>query len=48
MAELVEGLEEVLLDNFKPKRITRIGTLASLLVRQALMTFLRENQDVFA
>ena len=48
VAELVEGLEEVLLDNFKPKRITRIGTLASLLVRQALMTFLRENQDVFA
>ena len=48
VAELVEGLEEVLLENFKPKRITRIGTLTSLLVRQALMTFLRENQDVFA
>ena len=48
MAELVEGLEEVLLDNFKPKQITRISTLASLLIRQALMTFLRENQDVFA
>ena len=48
VAELVEGLEEVLLENFKPKRITRIDTLASLLVRQALMTFLRENQDVFA
>ena len=48
VAESVEGLEEVLLDDSKPERITRIGTLASLLVRQALLTFLRENQDVFA
>ena len=28
--------------------MTRIGTLASQLVRQALTAFLRENQDVFA
>ena len=28
--------------------MTRIGTLASPPVRQALITFLRENQDVFA
>ena len=44
----VEGLEEVLLNDSKPERITRIGTLASLPVKQALTTFLRENQDVFA
>ena len=48
VAEPVKGLEEILLDNSRPKRITRIGTLASLPVRQALMTFLRENQDIFA
>ena len=47
-AESVEGWEEVLLDNSRPERITRIGTLASPPVRQALTTFLRENQDVFA
>ena len=46
-AEPVEGLEEVLLDDSRLKRTTRIGTLASQPVRQALTTFLRENQDVF-
>ena len=29
VAELVEGLEEVLLDDSRPERTTRIGTLAS-------------------
>ena len=48
VAELVEGLEEILLNNSRPDRTTRIGTLASPLVCQALMTFLKENQDVFA
>ena len=48
VAESVEGLEEVLLDDSRPERTTRIGTLASSPVRQALTTFLRENQDVFA
>jgi len=48
VAKPVEGLEEVLLNDSKPERITRIGTLASLPVKQALTTFLRENQDVFA
>ena len=48
VAEPVEGLEEILLDNSRPKWTTRIDTLANLLVRQALTTFLRENQDVFA
>ena len=48
VAKPVEGLEEVLLNDSKPERITKIGTLPSLAVRQALTTFLRENQDVFA
>ena len=47
VAEPVEGLEEILLDNSRPERKTRIGTLASPPIRQALMTFLRKNQDVF-
>ena len=48
VVEAIERLEEILLDDSKPDRTTRIGTLASLMVRQALMTFLKENQDVFA
>ena len=36
------------LDDAQPKRTTRIGTLASWSVRQALTAFLRANQDVFA
>ena len=48
VTELVEGLEEILLDNFRPEQTTRIGTFASPPVRQALTAFLKENQDVFA
>ena len=48
MAEPVERLEEILLNNSKPDRTTRIGTLANSIVYQALTTFLKENQDVFA
>ena len=48
MVEPVEGLEEVLLDDSRPERMTRIGIFTSPLVRQVLTTFLRENQDVFA
>ena len=48
LAEPVEELEEVNLDDARPKQTTRIGTLDSWLVRQALITFLRDNQDVFA
>ena len=48
VAESEEGLEEVLLDNSRPKRTTRISTLASPPICQAFTTFLRENQDVFA
>jgi len=48
VAEPMEGLEEVLLDDSRPKQTTRISTLASPPVHQVLTTFLRENQDVFA
>ena len=47
VVEPIEGLEEILLDNSRLERTTRIGTLASPLVLQALTTFLKENQDVF-
>ena len=48
VAEPVEELEKVTLDVTRSERTTRIGTLASWLVRQALTAFLRDNQDVFA
>ena len=48
LTEPVEELEEVKLDNARPERTTRIDTLASWPVRQALTTFLKDNQDVFA
>ena len=48
VAELVESLEEIPLNGSKPDRTTRIGTLTNSTVRQALTTFLKENQDVFA
>ncbi|XP_065631068.1 uncharacterized protein LOC136068184 [Quercus suber] len=48
VAEPVEELEEVTLNESKPERTTRIGTLACQPVRQALITFLKRNQDVFA
>ena len=47
-AEPVEELEEITLDESKPERTTRMGTLASLPIRRALAAFLRMNQDVFA
>ena len=48
VAEPMEGLEEVLLDNSRPERTTKIDTLTNPPVQQALTAFLRENQDVFA
>ena len=48
IAEPVEELEKMTLDDSRPKRTTRVGTLASQPVCQALTTFQRENQDVFA
>ena len=47
VAKPMEGLEEVPLDDSKPKWTITIGTLASPPIRQVLTTFLRENQDVF-
>ena len=46
--EPVEELEEIILDESRPERRTRMGTLASPLIRQDLKGFLRMNQDVFA
>ena len=43
IAELVEKLEEVMLDESRPGRTTRMGTLASPMVRQDLANFLRMN-----
>ena len=48
MAEPVEELEEIILDESRLERRTRMGTLASPLIRQDLTGFLRMNQDVFA
>ena len=42
VTEPIGGLEE-LLDNSRPERTTKISTLASQPVRQALMAFLKEN-----
>ena len=48
VANPIERLEEILLNNSRPNRTMKIGTLASPMVCQALTTFLKENQDVFA
>ena len=48
IAKPVEELEEVILDESRPGRTTRMGTLASPTVRQDLANFLRMNQDIFA
>ena len=48
ITEPVEELEEVTLDDLMLERTTRMDTLASQPIRQALTTFLRENQDLFA
>ena len=48
MAEPMEELEVVTLDESRLERTTRIGTLASQPIRQALASFLKMNQDVFA
>ena len=44
----MEELEVVTLDESRPERTTRMGTLASQPMRQALASFLKMNQDVFA
>ena len=47
-AESVEELEKITLDELRPEQTTRMGTLANPLIRQALVAFLKMNQDVFA
>ena len=47
IAKPVEELEDVNLDDAQPEQTTRIGTLYSWPVRQALTAFLKDNQDVF-
>ena len=47
-AESVEELEEIVLDELRPERTTRMGTLASPMIHQDLAGFLRMNHDVFA
>ena len=47
-AEPVKRLEEIPLDSTRLDRTTKISTLASPTVCQALVAFLKENQDVFA
>ena len=46
-AKPVEELEEISLDESRPEWTTKMGTLASPLIRQDLAAFLRMNQDVF-
>ena len=46
-AKPVEELEEVVLDESRPRQTTRMGTLASPMIHQDLAGFLRMNQDVF-
>ena len=48
VAESVKELEEVVLDDLRPDQKTKMGTLASWSVCQALTAFLRDYQDVFA
>ena len=48
IAEPVEELEEIILDELKPERTTKMGTLARQSIHQALASFLKMNQDVFA
>ena len=48
IAEPVEELEEVTLNESRPRRTTRMGTMASQTVRQDLANFLKRNQDIFA
>ena len=47
-AEPVEELEEVTPDESRLERTTRMGMLASQPIRQALVAFLKTNQNVFA
>ena len=43
VAEPIEGLKEIPLNNSRPDQTTKIGTFANSPVCQALMTFVKEN-----
>ena len=43
LAEPVEELEEIILNELKPKQTTRMGTLASQPTRRAFALFLKMN-----
>ena len=43
MAESIEELEEIILNESRPERMTRMGTLANPLIHQDLTGFLRMN-----
>ena len=43
VAEPVEELEEIIIDDSRPERTTRVGTLASWSMHQELTAFLRDN-----
>ena len=43
LAEPVEELEKIILDDSRPKRTTKVGTLARWLVCQELTAFLKDN-----
>ena len=48
LAEPVEVLEDVLLDESNPKKFTRIGTCMKEETKQDLVKFYRRSTDVFA
>ena len=48
VAEPIEGLKEIPLNNSRLDQTTKIGTFSNPPVCQALTTFVKENQDVFA
>ena len=46
-AKPVERLKEIPFDSSRMDRTTRLGTFANPAIRSALITFLKENQEVF-
>ena len=48
VAEPIEKLEEIRLNDSEPDRTIRIGALANPMVRQVLIAFLKNNWDVLA
>ena len=44
----IKDLEEVQLDEGNPTRVVKVGKIIETTTKQALVEFLRRNQDVFA